>query len=82
MNNLGISLIWLTGQVTLLCGVTTVIYLIARRRHPTAGATAVLSGLLLTAVLTLLVVSPWPRWTLGFLPRSGTNCFGGLKLRS
>ncbi len=65
MNNLGISLIWLIGQVTLLCSVTAVIYLIARRRHPAAGATAALSGLLLAAVLTLLVVSPWPRWTGG-----------------
>ncbi len=62
MNNLGISLIWLIGQVTLLCSVTAVIYFIARRRHPAAGATAALSGLLLAAVLTLLVVSPWPRW--------------------
>lgn len=64
MNELGISLVWLAGQVTLLCGVTAVIYLIARRRHPSAGAAAALTGLLLSAVLTLGVFSPWPRWSL------------------
>ncbi len=72
MNELGISLTWLVGQVTLLCGVTAMIYLIARHRHPSAGAAAALTGLLLSGVLTLGVFSPWPRWTLPSEPQGST----------
>ncbi|MGE0374571.1 MAG: DUF1559 domain-containing protein [Planctomycetaceae bacterium] len=64
MNELGISLVWLAAQVTLLCTATAAIYLVARRRHPAAGATAALTGLLLSALLTLGVFSPWPHWSL------------------
>lgn len=64
MNELGISLVWLAGQVTLLCTASAAIYLIARRRHPSAGATAALTGLLLSVLLTLGIFSPWPRWSL------------------
>ncbi|MBX3436427.1 MAG: DUF1559 domain-containing protein [Planctomycetaceae bacterium] len=63
MNTLGISLVWLAAQVTLLCLVTAVIYFVARRRYPAAGATAALTGLLLAAALTLVLFSPWPRWS-------------------
>jgi beta-lactamase regulating signal transducer with metallopeptidase domain len=63
MNALGTSLVWLAIQVTLLSAVTAVVYLLVRRRRASAGETAILSGLLLSAVLTLCFVSPWPSWS-------------------
>jgi hypothetical protein len=60
MNALGTSLVWLAIQVTLLSAATAVVYLLVRRRRPSAGAAAILSGLLLSAVLTLGFISPWP----------------------
>lgn len=63
MNELGISLLWVSVQITVLCVFTMLVYLIAGRRRPTVGATTTLSGLMLAALLPIVAFSPWPDWT-------------------
>ena len=64
MNELGIALVWCAVQVTLLAVVGTALYVFARRRGSGAGAPVALGSLLVIVVLSLLALSPWPRWTL------------------
>ena len=51
MNEFGITLIWLSLQITVLCVVAAAVYSIARRGNPKAGAAATLSTLLLVSAL-------------------------------
>ncbi|MDA1018381.1 MAG: M56 family metallopeptidase, partial [Planctomycetota bacterium] len=62
MNELGISLLWVSMQITVLSLFTVAVYFVAGRRRPQVGAAATLSGLLLAAVLPIVAVSPWPDW--------------------
>ena len=65
MNMLGIALLWCVVQVTAIGLVAGGIYLLLRRLRPAAGAPAVLSGLVMVVMLSLLAISPWPRWSIG-----------------
>ena len=61
MNELGVSIIWLAAQVTILCIVVLLIDAVFRRRRRSApSATTV--ALVLVIALTAAVFSPWPRW--------------------
>jgi hypothetical protein len=62
MNDLGISLVWLTVQVTTIALVGLVLSALLARRTPAAGATAALTSLALTAMLAALACSPLPSW--------------------
>jgi hypothetical protein len=64
MNASGIALVWCGMQVTLIGLLAAGLYLIVRRLRPAAAASVVLTALALVVVLSLLVVSPWPRWTI------------------
>ena len=72
MNTLGIALLWCVAQVTLIALLAGGFYLMLRRLRPAAAATTVLTGLMIVVGLSLLVLSPWPRWTTGRVapPRS------------
>jgi prepilin-type processing-associated H-X9-DG protein len=62
MNAFGASLVWTAVQVTLFALVGAVIYGLARRQSPAAGALAVLAILAGIIGLTGLMASPWPCW--------------------
>lgn len=63
MNELGITLLWCIGQVTVLTGIVVACYAVARRFGPAAGSLTALSGLVGIVVVTALAFSPWPRWS-------------------
>ncbi len=75
MNQLALTVIWLILQISLLCLITAFIYGIARRGNPTAGASTVLTGLLLVAFLTVIAFCPWPAWSFADADRSETTSF-------
>jgi beta-lactamase regulating signal transducer with metallopeptidase domain len=64
MNTIGIALLWCVVQVTLIGLLAAGLYLVARRLRPAAAASVVLTGLATVVVLSLFVLSPWPRWTI------------------
>ena len=70
MNALGILIVWAALQVTLLCSATIVVYLFVRRRSPGAGVWPTFAGLMLSGLLTVGIVSPWPRWSLEKTPEA------------
>ncbi|MFO1093726.1 MAG: M56 family metallopeptidase [Planctomycetaceae bacterium] len=63
MNSFGILFGWAALQTTLLCAVTAAVYVMVRRRNPSAGARVAIVGVVLSALLTVGIVSPWPRWS-------------------
>ncbi len=64
MNTIGIALVWCVVQVTLIGVLAAGLYLVVRRLRPAAAASVVLTGLAIVVVLSLMLVSPWPRWTI------------------
>jgi beta-lactamase regulating signal transducer with metallopeptidase domain len=69
MNSIGITFAWCVAQVTLIAVAAGVLYLAVRRRRPAVGATVVSAGLLVVAALSLVLWSPWPRWTPDLPPK-------------
>ena len=63
MNTIGIALVWCAVQVTLLGLLTMGLYAVVRRLRPAAAAPIVLSALMTVAILSVMALSPWPRWT-------------------
>jgi len=70
MNTLGTAVVWGIVQVTLFSLVGAVVYALARRRGPAAGALAATASLVMAVVVSVLAFSPWPRW-LTMAPRTG-----------
>ena len=68
MNAIGIALVWCVLQVTLIGLLAAGLYLVVRRLRPAAAASVVMTGLAIVVVLSLLVLSPWPRWTINHSP--------------
>jgi beta-lactamase regulating signal transducer with metallopeptidase domain len=62
MNDLGIGLVWLAGQVTLVALAGLGLTALAARRAPAAGASAALTALAATTVLAVMVCCPLPSW--------------------
>ena len=62
MNELGVSLLWCAVQVTSVVLLGGLLCLAARRIGSAAGSVVALTTLSIVVVLTLLAVSPWPRW--------------------
>ena len=65
MNTIGIALVWCAVQVTLIGLLAGGLYILVRRMRPAAAAPVVLTGLVMVVILSLLALSPWPRWTIG-----------------
>ena len=70
MNTLGTAVVWGILQVTLFSLVGAVVYALARRRGPAAGALAATASLAMAVVVSVLAFSPWPRW-LTMAPQAG-----------
>lgn len=62
MNELGVTLLWLSLQITALCVVAVTVYAFARRGNPKVGAAAMLSALLLISALSVAAFAPGPSW--------------------
>jgi beta-lactamase regulating signal transducer with metallopeptidase domain len=62
MNTIGIALLWCIVQVTLLALLASGLYVLLRRFRPAAAVPVVLAALLTATMLSLLALSPWPRW--------------------
>jgi beta-lactamase regulating signal transducer with metallopeptidase domain/HEAT repeat protein len=63
VNAIGIALIWCIVQITLLGLLAGGLYFVVRRLRPAAAAPVVLSSLAIVVILSVLALSPWPRWT-------------------
>ncbi len=64
MNTIGIALTWCAVQVTLIGLLASGLYILLRRMRPAAAEPVVLTGLLMVVILSLLALSPWPRWSI------------------
>jgi prepilin-type processing-associated H-X9-DG protein len=73
MNTIGIALLWCAVQVTLLAFIAGVLYGVVRRFRPAAGMPVVLAGLVTVVLLSLLALSPWPRWADSFAPSADAS---------
>lgn len=65
MNEFGVTLVWLSLQITALCLVAAAVYGLARRGNPKVGAAATLSTLLLISALSVAAFAPGPSWMPG-----------------
>jgi beta-lactamase regulating signal transducer with metallopeptidase domain len=54
---------WCMLQVTVFTFVVACLYLAGARRRRAGGAALLLSSLCIVSLLTLLCISPWPRWS-------------------
>jgi beta-lactamase regulating signal transducer with metallopeptidase domain len=58
-------LVWCAVQVTLFGLLAGAMYLICRRWQPASGTSVTVAGLASILVLTVMALSPWPRWSFG-----------------
>lgn len=63
-------LFWCALQVSFFLALALPIYLVVRRRNSSAGAVVAASSLAAVVLLSLLAISPWPRWSLDGLRNS------------
>lgn len=62
MHEVGVSVIWLSLQVTVVAVASTLLYFCVRRQGPLLRSLVISSSMLITLLLAALVFSPWPRW--------------------
>ncbi|HUY89166.1 MAG TPA: M56 family metallopeptidase [Pirellulales bacterium] len=62
MNAFAARVLWGIFQVTLFTVAGLVVYLLARRRGPAAGALAAAACLLMAVGVSALALAPWPHW--------------------
>ena len=62
MHQLGISLLWLGLQVTLVSATALIIYGMTKRLGPHTRSFLLSCSVYITLLLALLVFSPWPHW--------------------
>ncbi|MBC8872564.1 MAG: DUF1559 domain-containing protein [Planctomycetes bacterium] len=62
MNEFGLVLVWCAIQVTVLCAVSGLLYLLVRRIGPATASLTALTSLSLVVALSAFAFCPWPRW--------------------
>jgi beta-lactamase regulating signal transducer with metallopeptidase domain len=62
LHQLGVQLIWGVGQVTIVLSLGVLFYVAARRRGPAMRSLFAAAALSTALGMTLLMLSPWPRW--------------------
>jgi beta-lactamase regulating signal transducer with metallopeptidase domain len=62
LQHFGVQLIWAMGQVTLVLALGLVLYFAAARRGPAMRSLFAAGTLAVSLVMTLLAMTPWPRW--------------------
>lgn len=63
MNGLGTILLWCALQVTALTLVVAALYVVTRRLNSPLAALVPFPALALVILLSLIAISPWPRWS-------------------
>src|SRR5262245_52815719 len=63
MNAFGIAIVWCALQVSIVTLIAIAADLAMKRRGRTGGSMILLAGLTGAILLTLLIWSPWPRWS-------------------
>ncbi|WP_339728221.1 M56 family metallopeptidase [uncultured Gimesia sp.] len=63
MHEIGVCVVWLSLQVTIVAVGTALFYWCLRRRGPLMRSLVISSSLVVTLLLATFVLSPWPRWT-------------------
>ncbi len=62
MNAIGMMLAGSIAHATLFAAAGIAAYLALRHRGPAAGSLAAVSGLAVMAAVSIVMLSPWPRW--------------------
>ncbi len=62
MNALGLMLLGSIAHATVFASVGAVLYLALRRSNPATGSLAAAACLLIMAIVSVIVLTPWPRW--------------------
>jgi hypothetical protein len=62
MNAIGLMLLGSIVHATGFAVLGMLVYLVLRRRGPAAGSLAAGSSLLIMVLVSVVVLSPWPRW--------------------
>ncbi|MCH9654215.1 MAG: M56 family metallopeptidase [Planctomycetes bacterium] len=62
MHEIGVSVVWLSFQVTIVAVASALLYLVVRRRGPLLRSLVISSSMLVALLLAALAFSPWPRW--------------------
>lgn len=62
MHEIGVSVIWLSFQVTIVSVASALLYFCVRRRSPLLRSLIISSSMLVALLLAALAFSPWPRW--------------------
>ena len=60
MNDLGVTLIWLAGRVTVVSAVVLIADAVLRTRRRNHSPSFI--GIVTVLGLTIALISPWPRW--------------------
>lgn len=63
MHEIGVSVIWLCLQVTVVMVVSSLLYLCVRRQGPLLRSLVISSSMLIALLMAVLIFSPWPRWS-------------------
>ena len=71
MNALGLMLLGSIAHATVFALVGAVLYLAVRRSSPATGSFAAGACLLIMAIVSVVVLGPWPRWWTIAGPPSG-----------
>ncbi|QDU11016.1 DUF1559 domain-containing protein [Gimesia aquarii] len=64
MHDLGVSVVWLSLQVTIVAVASAFLYLILRSRGPVLRSLVISSSMLITLFLASMAFSPWPKWSI------------------
>jgi Protein of unknown function (DUF1559)/BlaR1 peptidase M56 len=71
LNAIGLMLLGSIAHATVFAVVGAAVYLALRRSGPAAGALSAASSLLFMAIVSVVVLGPWPVWWTITAPRSG-----------
>jgi hypothetical protein len=71
LNAIGLMLLGSIAHATVFALVAALFYLAFRRSSPAAGALAAASSLVFMAIVSVVVLGPWPVWWTIATPRSG-----------
>lgn len=70
MHDIGVSVVWLSLQVTIVAVASAFLYLILRSRGPLLRSLVISSSMLITLLLASMAFSPWPKWSIEITKQS------------
>ncbi len=73
MNAVAVTILWMSIQIALFSIVGVLAFLLLRRRGPNSAAACCATVLGLTLPLAVMVLCPWPRWSLSGAAKTSVN---------